>query len=821
MSPVIPDNLLSLLSQAATALAQGHPDRAIQLATAPELMPWHSRHPLPPFITGHAYLLRGDARGDLYAATVFLERARQLGCDDPRLFPMLAWLYFRHARYRECADTCTLIEPSSCPDQLLLMAAAAALLAGQNERALAWAAAAAKRQPHAWEPMLLTAAISARRADPAAAALFARAREHAPRSAHDTIDRVHAACDHLDLLRAALLSDAPSSFIPAAPGMEHTVAHPLPAALSAPLGTARAPKDFDWLRRNVPCQAACPALTDVPQYIDDLAREAYQRAYHLNTLHNLFPGILGRVCSRPCEDACRHGFEGNGEPVAICALKRTAADWRAHQHPVRLQPLFPPSGKRIAIVGAGPAGLTAARDLTLYGHHCTLFDDYALPGGMLIQGIPVFRLPRTLIAQEIQHILDVGIAYRAALRLGRDIFARDLLNEYDAVLLAIGTLRPNLPDVPGIDLAGVEHGLPFMERVNRTMAADVGQRVIVVGGGFTAMDCSRSSLRLGAQQVSIYYRRTEREMPVTHEEIVEARREGIELVECVAPVAFLGNGRVSAARFVRTQLGEPDASGRRRPVVVPNSEFEVAADLILLATGQFPDYSCISDVTTPDMFSNGWLQVDPNTHMTPVPGLFATGDFVSGAATIIEAIGRARRTAVALDAWLMGAQRRRSALLIESADATGRIREFDDIPRQPMPILPCHQRLSLAAEVETGFKPHTTVTEARRCYLCHYKFEIDMQRCIYCDWCIKAKPAHLNCILRVARFERDAHGIVRSVIPARSSDDTHAIWIDGHACIRCGQCLRACPVDAISLQRITLVEETCHSHTPAPFLALP
>jgi formate dehydrogenase major subunit len=817
--PDLPPVIAHACDRAARHLLADEVDAAIAAMTTPELMPWMQRHPRPGILLGTAYYQRGDARGDLFAACVFLERARALGCVDAPVALMLATVYFRLGRYGDCAALCATVPSSSCTPTILVMAAVAALLLGQLDRATAWAAQAAAQAPQQYEPQLMLAIVHARQQAPDADQCFARVLALTPPDAHAAIDHVRRAGADDEALRLALLNTAPGQFHLTPPGEEARVPYALPTALSASRGLVDGAKDFEWLRVNIPCQVACPAFTTVPDYINALAHEAYQEAYELNLQHNVFPGVLGRVCSRPCEDACRHGFDGNGAPVAICFLKRASDDWRSQRHAVPLSPCCPPTGKRVVIIGAGPAGLTLARDLTVYGHTCTVLDDYPQPGGMLVQGIPSFRLPRTLLTAEIAQILALGISYRPNTRVGRDVHTHELLQQYDAVVLALGTAQPNLLDLPGRDLAGIEHGLPFMERINRTNTATLGTQVVVIGGGFTAMDCSRSALRLGARSVGIYYRRTTQEMPVTQDEIVEARHEGVHLTELVAPVAYLGqNGRVTAVRFARTELGAPDASGRRRPIVIPTSTFDVVADTVLLATGQLPDYGCIADVTSPAMFAHGWLRVDPATHMTPVPQLFATGDFVSGAATIIAAIGRARRTALAVDTFLMGRQRRQSFISIATADATGRIREDDAIPRQTMPLCDPAQRAQMHAEVETGLRPTAAVTEARRCYLCHYQFEIDMRRCIYCDWCIKAKPAHLNCIQRVARFERDQQGIARAVTPAQSSDTTHAIWIDGAQCIRCGQCLRACPVDAIVLRKVSLTEGPCVHRAAAPFL---
>ena len=260
---------------------------------------------------------------------------------------------------------------------------------------------------------------------------------------------------------------------------------------------SEAAQDFHWLRENIPCQAACPAGTDIPGYLEAVYHGRFREAYELNLRDNVFPAILGRVCSRPCESACRHGWEGNGEPVAICFSKRSAADFY-HQQPMLLPPLHSASGKRVAVIGAGVAGLTVARELARFGHDVTVFEKHRSPGGMLNQGIPAFRLPRDLIEFEIGQVLALGVELRCGVSIGAQVTLEQLIEQFDAVVMAAGTLRPNLLDLAGVDSAGIEHGLSFLLQVNELGRRTIGRRVAVVGGGYTAMDCARTALRLGA-----------------------------------------------------------------------------------------------------------------------------------------------------------------------------------------------------------------------------------------------------------------------------------------------------------------------------------
>ncbi len=555
------------------------------------------------------------------------------------------------------------------------------------------------------------------------------------------------------------------------------------AALSVARGTGQAPKDFAWIRVNIPCQAACPAGTDIPGYLEAIAQGDFARAYRLNLEDNVFPAVLGRGCTRPCEPACRHGWAGLGQPVAICFSKRSAADFLNQTEPVVLEKLFPPTGKRVVVVGAGAAGLAAARDLARYGHSVTVLERHVLPGGMMVQGIPPFRLPRELVAREIDQIRALGVDIRCGVGVGEQVKLTELTATHDAVVVAAGTTQANWPDVPGLQARGVRHGLDFLRAVHAGETVAVGRRVVVIGGGFTAVDCARTARRLGAEEVTVYYRRTADEMYITPGEVEEMAHEGIRFEAQCSPEAVLEKlGAVRAVRFVRTRPGQPDAQGRRTFEPLSGSAFDVEADTVLLGTGQIADTSWVGQ---------------------PLPDkVVATGDFSAGARSLIEAIADGRRCARALDVALMGGDRLRQVVRIEDAAGTGRTRDLDALPRQPMPVRPPDER-GPAVEVETGFTEADAIKEAKRCYLCHYKFEIDNELCIYCDRCLKVKPVD-GCIVKVRELIYDETGCVTGFHRSTGARDYNLLYIDQGQCIRCGACKDVCPVECIDVQRVSL-----------------
>jgi NADPH-dependent glutamate synthase beta subunit-like oxidoreductase len=586
-------------------------------------------------------------------------------------------------------------------------------------------------------------------------------------------------------------------------------------ALSIPRGESTAPQDLYWLEQNIPCQAACPAGTDIPGYLEAIYHGRFAEAYLINLRDNVFPGVLGRVCSRPCENACRHGREGNGQPVAICFSKRSAADF-ADQAPVVLAPRRRPSGKRVAVVGAGVAGLTAARELALDGHSVTVLEKHAAPGGMLNQGIPPFRLPREIIAREIRQVTAVGVAIRCGVSVGRDVSLRKLVSEHDAVVLAAGTMRPNALALPGSDQAGIEHGLGFLLQVNELGRSTLGRRVAVIGGGYTAMDCARSALRLGAG-VAVYYRRARQDMVVLPGEIEELIDEGGALENLCAPRSYEGSGRVEGVRLVRTRPGAPGRDGRRLPEEVAGSEFVSAADSVILATGQFPDCGWIDPGVKPLLVaSDGWLR-SGTAYETAHPQVFAAGDFALGATTLIQAIGHAKACARAVSVRLGGAgASRRGASIgpafyskVPGGRGTGRSPQMNVIPLHPMPTLAPEARKG-GAEVETGFDREGARSEASRCYLCHYKFEIVDAKCVLCDECLKVKPVE-GCIVEIADLLRDEEGRVTGFrrVEAGRTDSLYynRLWIDQSQCVRCGRCEAVCPVNAISIQKVSWEEQ--------------
>lgn len=584
-------------------------------------------------------------------------------------------------------------------------------------------------------------------------------------------------------------------------------------ALSITAGESTAAQDLHWLEQNIPCQAACPAGTDIPGYLEAIYQGRFAEAYAINLRDNVFPAVLGRVCSRPCEDACRHGWEGNGDPVAICFSKRSAADFGASA-PVMLIPRCATTGKTIAVIGSGVAGLAAARDLALAGHQVTVFEKHATPGGMLNQGIPAFRLPRAIIAREIEQVAGVGVEIRCSVEVGADITLADLSARFDAVIMAAGTLRPNMLALPGRELRGIEHGLSFLLQVNELGRRDVGARVIVIGGGYTAMDCARTALRLGAQ-VGVVYRRAREDMVVLPGEVEELLEEGGHLETNCSPVAFLGeDGKVIGARFVRTRQGAAGADGRRAPVHIAGSDLQIGADAIILATGQFPDTAWIGPTLKGKLVADdGWLSSGA-AQETAHSKIFTAGDFALGATTLIQAIGHARECARKVDAWLSGHARFPARATVGPAfqtktpggRGTGRTPQMNVIPIHPMPTRPLGAR-TLAAEVETGFERVSAGEEAARCYLCHYKFEIIDAKCVLCDECLKVKPVD-GCIVEIASLARDDEGRISGYnrIEQGKTDSLYynRLWIDQSQCTRCGRCESVCPVNAITMQKVSL-----------------
>lgn len=570
-----------------------------------------------------------------------------------------------------------------------------------------------------------------------------------------------------------------------------------------------------------PCQLNCPAHTDCQGYVGLIANGEYDAALKLIKNKIPLPASIGRVCPHPCEKACRR--KNVEEPINIAQLKAFAADMDLKSDSY-MPDVMVRTGKKVAIIGGGPAGLTAAYYLTIMGHSVTVYDMMEKMGGMLRYGIPQYRLPKEVLDKEIAIIEKTGVKLVNNVKLGKDFTVKSLKEENDAVIVAVGAWKSSSMRTPGEELEGVYGGIDFLRGVIKGNAPEIGEKVAICGGGNTAMDACRTAVRLGAKEVYVVYRRTRAEMPADELEIEEAEEEGVIYKFLTNPLSFNGeDGKVKSITLQIMELGEPDASGRRRPVPVEGKTEEIAVDSVILAIGQ---KLVQEDVSELKLNERGNIEADPDFFTTDIDGVFAIGDATNrGASIAIEAIGEADRCAKAVDAYLNGqALDTRVPYISKRDESTIDYSDRKKESRITPKVLPADVRNKNFDEVSLGFTEDEAKAEANRCLECgcreYYKckllsvaqlydinpdrfkgempqkytrdenafIERNTSKCILCGLCVRScrEVMDLHSIGLLGR------GFKTDVSPAFN------LPLDQTNCTNCGLCVNLCPTGALT-----------------------
>jgi len=621
--------------------------------------------------------------------------------------------------------------------------------------------------------------------------------------------------------------------------------------------------DRDWLNTNFPCMMACPAHTNAGRYVELIAEGEFEEAYRYAREPNPLASICGRVCAHPCETACRRGEID--KPIAIRALKRflTEQFGPESRHPInvnagRAQAKLP---FRVAIVGAGPVGLSAAHDLALMGYAVTIFEASQVAGGMLYLGLPEYRLPRDVVEAQVREILATGdITLKLSQAAGRDFTIAGLRRDFDAVLIAVGAHRSRDLTIPGVNLDGVYKGIDFLLNVNLGYRFTIGKKVLVIGGGNVAMDVARSAarevlrqhpggvenfepsqgsldavaaremmdvslsaLRLGAQEVHLVCLENRNEMPAALEEIEEAEEEGIIIHPGFGPKQIIGEqGRAVALEVVKTK-SVFDANHRFNPTFYENSETRLDCDTIIMAIGQAPNLAFLTPEDGVDVSPRGLIAINPQMLMTSAVGVFAGGDCVFGPRLIIDSVADGKRAAVGIDEYLRGTSHSEPIVEVEVLERHGMPLNLLDLTRPQIPMLPLNRRTGVT-EVEIGYDAETAMAEAKRCLHCWVNtvFEgipEDGTECILCGGCVDVCPE--NCLELVSldriSFDEATTGQlaeVRQLLGVELDDIKadelgliagSAMLKDESRCIRCGLCAARCPAGTITMESFNLV----------------
>ncbi len=583
----------------------------------------------------------------------------------------------------------------------------------------------------------------------------------------------------------------------------------------------------DYFHKVVDCQWACPAHTPVPEYIRLIAAGRYSDAYMVNWKSNVFPGVLGRTCDRPCEPACRRGRveEENAatpEPVAICRLKRVAADNKSDVRPMMPKPAARKNGRKIACIGAGPSSLTVARDLAPLGYTVTVFDQDPRAGGMIWSQIPRFRLPMEVIDEEVGYIMDLGVEFRGSTRI--DSMKKLLGEGYDAIFVGTGAPRGRDLDIPGRTegAKNIHIGIDWLSSVSFGHTERIGRRVIVLGGGNTAMDCCRTSRRLGGEDVKVIVRSGFEEMKASPWEKEDAQHEGIPILNFLVPKAFrIENGKLVGMSFDKVKA-EYDAKGRRNLVPTGEPEQYIECDDVLIAVGQENAFPWIEQDSGIAFDKWGLPVLNEVTKQSSIPNVFFGGDAAFGPKNIIWAVAHGHDAAVSIDKYLQGEDIAvRPDPLFNLLSQKMGIHEWSydnevaPDERYKVPWRDVQQTLkSIKVEVELGFDPATGFKEAQRCLNCDVQTVFAEKLCIECDACVDICP--MDCISFTSGGEESE---VRTRLTAPATNTTQALYVSGplktarimakdeDVCLHCGLCAERCPTGAWDMQK-SLIELT-------------
>jgi formate dehydrogenase (NADP+) beta subunit len=644
--------------------------------------------------------------------------------------------------------------------------------------------------------------------------------------------------------------------------------------------------DLEHWKAQVKCQSGCPVATDAGRYVQLIAEGREEEAYLVARAPNPFASVCGRVCAAPCEDACRRG--SIDAPIAIRALKRYVTERygvesRRPDTQDRLRDAPIPEGNRyaghlpihgpdvratrrvrrkVAIVGAGPSGMSAAHDLALLGHEVTVFEAAAEPGGMMRFGIPEYRLPRALIRAEIEKIVSLGVTLRLGTPLTPAFGLAELRGQgFEAVFLSVGVSKGRDLEIPGVEKDGVIKAVDYLLNVNRGYRTNLGRHVVVVGGGFVAFDAARTALRLGrdaepdlealaseadsrakealdsaraalrggATDVTIVSLERFDEMPVLrttqgHEEFEETKREGVAFLPRRGPKRFLGDGRLAAVELRRV-VSVFDASGRFAPSYDDEDVVTVEADACILAIGQKPDLGFLKDSDGVALTPSGGIRVDPTTLATSAPGVFAGGDVAFGPRNLIEAVANGKRAARSIHERLEKDQARiEKTLHVEKIPTRDyrMVAGFEILDRETPPTLDLGRRTGIA-EVETGYGSREAWRQAARCLVCHVQTIYDPEKCVLCSRCVDVCPEY--CLAIVPFEDLALPEEAKAELAARAEADglpLSAMIKDDDRCIRCGLCAVRCPTDAMTMERFEITERYASSGaSPSRSIPLP